>query len=205
MHVANDSCFVFFIKKRKISQNYDFGFFMGKARYQGFTLQELLVGLAVVMLIMLWGVPAFTSTIKTVAWKNRTAMLVSSLQYARHEAVRSGKAVLVCPLNAKKNSEIQGCQPIRTQPYLLWDEGVLVFADDLYVGNRRYDSGERLHHRLFERSSVKVESQARHVVFLPTGQLADGDMAEFIVSAEGIKPVARIRVTASGRPEVSYS
>lgn len=64
---------------------------------RGFTLVELMIGIAVAAILVIVAVPGFTATIN----RNRLATagneLLASLQLARMEAVRRGNTVVVCP------------------------------------------------------------------------------------------------------------
>lgn len=66
-------------------------------RLRGFTLVELMIGIAVAAILLIVAVPGFTATIN----RNRLATagneLLASLQLARMEAVRRGNTVVVCP------------------------------------------------------------------------------------------------------------
>ncbi|MFK8081566.1 MAG: GspH/FimT family pseudopilin [Granulosicoccus sp.] len=89
----------------------------------GFTLVELLVGIAVLSVLLSFAVPGFQSSIsanKQVTTFNKTS---GTLRYARSEAIKSSSPVSICG-RATDNS----CGDD-------WSEGMLVFSDSTNDGS----------------------------------------------------------------------
>ncbi|MFM0483809.1 GspH/FimT family pseudopilin [Paraburkholderia strydomiana] len=93
----------------------------------GFTLVETLVVVALLAVVVLWATPSF------VAWQMRDQVdarakaLVSTLGYARSEALRRGARVTVCRTDAARHCLAAG-QPCGTGP-TDWSCGWAVLAD----------------------------------------------------------------------------
>lgn len=66
---------------------------------RGFTLIELLVVLALIAIMAMIGVPGFQTMIQNSRLASTTNNLLSTLQYARSEAVTQRAAITVSPLN----------------------------------------------------------------------------------------------------------
>ena len=104
-----------------------------RAKNEGFTVIELLMVSAIAGIMLAIGVPAFMTLIN----KNRVAeelnALVSSLQFARAEAIKEGQTTTVC---ASTNGT--SCN-ITTG---IWNTGWIVFSDP--NGNGTVDTGEKV-------------------------------------------------------------
>lgn len=73
-------------------------------RQQGLTLIELLTTMSIVAILAVVAIPSF----KTMTGQNRMVQslndLVADLQYARSEAIKRGRNVIVCPANQRFNN-----------------------------------------------------------------------------------------------------
>ncbi len=73
-------------------------------RQQGLTLIELLTTMSIVAILAVVAIPSF----KTMTGQNRMVQslndLVADLQYARSEAIKRGRDVIVCPANRHFNN-----------------------------------------------------------------------------------------------------
>lgn len=97
---------------------------MGKMHQEGVTLIELLVTLSVVAIIVAVGVPALRDFFSTNQMSAAANDLVSSLHFARSEAIKRGTATRVCP-----STEWDQPNPACTPGASLAD-GWIVIADD---------------------------------------------------------------------------
>lgn len=86
---------------------------------RGFTLIELMVGLAVMALLMMVAVPSFQSTIASSRVTTITNDLVGALAAARTEAIRRGVRVTVCA-----SADSASCATTGD-----WSQGWVVFTD----------------------------------------------------------------------------
>ncbi|MDD2767329.1 MAG: GspH/FimT family pseudopilin [Methylococcus sp.] len=85
----------------------------------GFTLIELMIGIAIAAILITVGIPGFRDLILDNRMSAQINALVADLSYARSEAVKRNDIVTVC----KRNTGDTGCDDAKT-----WTEGWLVLA-----------------------------------------------------------------------------
>jgi type IV fimbrial biogenesis protein FimT len=85
----------------------------------GFTLVELMIGITLVGLLLLLGMPGYRSWISAYELRSTAEQLAHSLMLARTEAIRRGHRVNLC-----KSRDRQSCDDAGG-----WDSGWIVFAD----------------------------------------------------------------------------
>lgn len=86
-------------------------------KYSGFTLVELMVVLAIVAIVMAFGMPSFSEFVKNDRLSTQINLLVGHLAYARSEAVLRAQPVGLC---ASSNS---------TSCTGTWSDGWIVYVD----------------------------------------------------------------------------
>jgi type IV fimbrial biogenesis protein FimT len=164
----------------------------------GFTFIELLVVLAIAALLLALAVPAFAALVRQGHFAALTGELIGNLNYARSEAIRRNQAVYACALNAKTNLTIQGCSHTKKQQTFIWDEGILLFADQPNGKPNQYDSNERVRHALF-RSQISVRSNTSQLAFDAEGHLRNNTGNAFILRDRLSGECRTIWLNASGR------
>lgn len=92
-----------------------------KIRQSGFTLVELMVTIAVVMVLTVLAVPSFQTFLAGRRVEATADTLVSDFRYARSEAVKRTNRVTICP--SVTGTSCAG-------PGGLWKNGWIVFVDD---------------------------------------------------------------------------
>lgn len=92
-----------------------------KSRQYGFTLVELLVTIAVVMVLTVLAVPSFQTFLAGRQIEATADTLVSDFRYARSEAVKRANRVTICPSITGSSCTGSGG---------LWKNGWIVFVDE---------------------------------------------------------------------------
>ena len=70
---------------------------------KGFTLLELMVVLAITAILAVIALPAMNRLVATQRLNTRTDQLIALFQFARSEALRTNKPVLICPTAIRKD------------------------------------------------------------------------------------------------------
>ena len=96
----------------------------GAAPAGGFTLVELMVTLAMSAILMTFAVPGFNELIKSNRLSSTANDLLSTLQYARSEAVTRKTAVTVCTSADSVSADDPSCDST-----VNWQNGWIVFVD----------------------------------------------------------------------------
>jgi type IV fimbrial biogenesis protein FimT len=97
---------------------------------RGFTLLDLLSAMAIVVLVLGFGLPALQTTVASNRLATRLNALAGTLAYARSEAIRRNQRVVICKSDA-------GGRCVRRPD---WREGWLVYVDA--NANHRQDADE---------------------------------------------------------------
>lgn len=105
---------------------------MDSRRRNGFTLIELMVGVAVLAIALAAGVPSMSEFIKNSRLSAQTNNLLASLHLARTEAIKRHARVTLC-----KSADATNCDIAAGTG---WENGWVVFADVYNDGN--LDAGE---------------------------------------------------------------
>lgn len=130
--------------------------------FQGFTLIELLVTLAIAGIVMSVGIPSFNETIKNGRLTSHINELVTSLNFARSEAVKRNQLVSV-----KK----AGTQ---------WESGWSVFTDSDGDGDK--EAGDVLLRTYGAApSSFTLRGSANYITYQASGMLKGGNDVFFVL------------------------
>jgi len=161
-------------------------------RQQGLTLIELMVTLAVAIVLLAVGIPAFQSMIANHRAAALTNRMVSTLTLARTEAMGRATPVAVCPRKAGKVE----CDTSATA----WSNGWLVFTD---VSGSGLSPTEEQRIRTFEEPTGKPAiGGAAMIRFGPDGMQRPrdpDDLAEIGMSvkeSDATKAAARCLIVA---------
>lgn len=156
-------------------------------QHRGFSLQELLVALAVVAILAGFAVPALAQLVqdsrRTVAVNN----LLGALYLARSESQKRGQAVAVCG-----SEDGQHCSP----HWLGW----LVFVDANQ--NDRADRDEARLRLALPDKTLRWMGDRRVLAFRPFGRAADNGTLT-VCDERGPAEARALIVSPSGRPRVS--
>jgi type IV fimbrial biogenesis protein FimT len=96
----------------------------------GFTLLELLIVVAIMAILAVIAVPFMNRTVATHRVNNRADQLQALIQFARSEAVRTNKPILVCPTLIRKNlANTYACKQFAEYKNGTGWQGLLAFSD----------------------------------------------------------------------------
>jgi len=143
---------------------------------KGFTLVELMITLSIAAILMSMAVPSFTTAIKNNRLTTQANELISSLNYARSEAIRRGASVTLTSASAN------------------WHTGWTVTdKDNVVIRN----------HTAFDGSSSLVGS-ATTLTYKSTGFINGASAITFTLCDDRTAETGRaISISLTGRPSVS--
>lgn len=149
-----------------------------KTNSKGFTLIELMIVLAVGAILMSIAVPNFTTTIKNNRLTTQANELITTLNYARSEAIRRGASVSVDSSDASAN----------------WHNGWVV---------KDSDNNILRNHQAFEGSST-LTGGTSSLSYRGTGFISGGAAITFTLCDDRTGETGRtITISLTGRPQVS--
>lgn len=136
------------------------------AKSRGFSLLELLVAMAVVVIIVSLALPSLTSTIQNNRVSGATNEFISAFQFARSEALKRGSPVTVCAADTSDGEDEPECADD-------WAAGWMVFTDTAAVGSGTPVVGELLRVWQPRMGDMDIDegSSGSFVRYLPAGRV----------------------------------
>ena len=133
-------------------------------RQTGFTLIELMVVVSIAAIVLVFGIPAFTASIKNSAVQTSSNTFFTALLLARSEAVKRNQPSVLC-----KSVDGASCTTSGN-----WENGWLIYADadadnTLDAGEEIVQNYEALSNQVTLRSSNA--SQANRLTYRPDGTI----------------------------------
>ena len=125
-------------------------------RQQGFTLVELMITLAVVIVLLAVGIPLFGRILSTNQAAAEVNSLVTALQLARNEAVNRGRPVTLCAGTAACGAS--------------WANGWMVYED--LDSDGTLDAGENILRIWADPPNAAFTTTANALTFSPVGDLS---------------------------------
>jgi len=167
-----------------------------QVKSSGFTMLELLVGIAILGIIAAIALPSFSSFIVKTRVDNQISELHRLVSNARNAAINSGQNVTLCPLSSAKKCGSS------------WQNELSVFtnSDNTPANNIIFDDNtERL---------IKIKAEASDgdtlnfdqtiIVFSPSGRLISGAYSNFSYCPKGYENFSRgVSISATGRVSTS--
>jgi type IV fimbrial biogenesis protein FimT len=166
-------------------------------RSRGFSLQELLVALAIGGTVTS-GAVTLTDTVRNNAIVAAANTLVSHLNLARGIALARHANVVLCP----SADRMQCAEP--GNDYTWWQNGWLVYVDE--NDNGRPDNGEIVRtdgHDGSGNITIRSSRHRREVVYRPSGTSGGSTLTLAICGAHGASAARYVTVSNAGRPRIS--
>ena len=159
-------------------------------RNRGFTLQELLVAVAIGLVLLLVAVRAVGGALESARSQDTRARLLASMTLASSRAALTGRHAVVCPSIDGRNCA----------PSVDWSGGWIVFLDadedgESDAGERRLDHAEALAGRVRLRSSTG----RRSVTFQGNGGNAGSNLTFTLCDGRGPAQARSLVLANSGR------
>ncbi len=145
----------------------------------GFTLIELMLTLAIAALVLSFGIPAFTDTIRNNRLSIQSNELVAAINMTRGEAVKRGANITLCASNNQT-----GCTATA------WQNGWIIMDNNNQV--------LRIHGAL--KGSTTITSAVTSLTYTSRGFLNGGLAVSMKLCITSGKPGRQINITATGRP-----
>lgn len=168
-------------------------------RLSGFTVVEIMVALAVGILIITIGLPAFTSLMSSNQMVTYANDLVGSIRYARNSAANGNDSVTICA----SNDDQTGCSGTD------WNNGWLVFVDE--DDGNDLDVGEEILRvksiHPSERSFLVFDSGTPATIrFNPSGENTAGTVLSLTFKKNNCyaNQARTITVSVIGRPSIEH-
>ncbi len=160
----------------------------------GFTLVELMITVAIVMIVMSIAVPSFTTTIQNNRITTQTNKLISALHLARMEAIHRGTSVSICA--SSNQSSCSGSND--------WSVGWIVYEDSLTSGTTTtVNDVIRVWGSLDGNPSVTASNNAKFIRYQANGTLGAGRTITHEISDCADTQKRIISISAAGRASSS--
>lgn len=151
------------------------------ARQRGFTLTELLVTMAILVILVAIGAPQLQTLLVQRAVASQAEIFAEAVRLTRSEAIKRGQRVSICtsgdPAAATPTCSSQG----NTAD---WSKGWIVFVDDgATVGS--FDAGEtiiKVQQAFNQSGGIKTRLGQPNISFTPNGMALGGFNNSFQVS-----------------------
>lgn len=169
---------------------------------KGFTIWELVVVMAIVVILTRLAIPAFSNFTQQRRSEVIAAQLQGVIQYSRAEALRRGMSIIICGANYTSNKTLYGCQSgVNVNN---WSDGVLSYID--LDSSSSYNTGERVKAARFETevlSPATVSAPSATLMINPDSTLSDISGNESWVftitqSINGASLVSKVKINKFG-------
>jgi type IV fimbrial biogenesis protein FimT len=169
---------------------------------KGFTLIELMIGIALAAIIVSMAAPSFNSAMKNNKIVAETNEIIADINFARSEAVKRSNRVVLCR-SASPSHNSPTCGGTASN----WSSGWLVFADT--DADNTYNAANdiliRIGNPADKTVTIKTNNTAdQELVYNPDGTInTGGNIAVFAICDDRGKDHGRqVQISATGRPRL---
>ena len=165
--------------------------FTSKNHFKGFTITELLIGIAIVGILTAIASPSLSSFMVQSRVDNEVSEMHRLLLSARNSAINSGKSVTICPLSGTSCTKN-------------WQNELSVFinSDNTLANNKSYDAANEELIKIkggIANNDTLIFSQDI-IIFSPTGRLISGGNGRFSYCPKDHSELSRgVEISLSGR------
>jgi type IV fimbrial biogenesis protein FimT len=161
----------------------------------GFTLAELIITLALGLILLGIGIPAFHLLAEGSQQTAEINCFVRHLSLARSSAVKTGRDHVLCP-----SSDLSHCEEQTG-----WQEGFILFEDRNEDGMR--ESDERLVHVNRPTGKIAISMHSTmgrtHITFRADGRSAGSNLTLTFCDPDGEVPPKAVILSNSGKSRIS--
>ncbi|AZQ86347.1 prepilin-type N-terminal cleavage/methylation domain-containing protein [Colwellia sp. Arc7-635] len=162
-----------------------------KKRLKGFTITELLIGIAIVGILTAVAAPSLSQLMVQSRVDNEISEIHRLILLARNSAINSGRSVTICPLSG-------------TSCGTNWQNELSVFInnDNTLVNNKVYDSANEELIKIKSKITAGDTLQFNQtvIIFAPTGRVSAGGNSKFSYCPKSDADLSRgIEISLSGR------
>ncbi|MDH3608239.1 MAG: GspH/FimT family pseudopilin [Gammaproteobacteria bacterium] len=167
-------------------------------KQRGFTIIELMIAVILMAVLLTMGVPSFSRTIEQNKLSTQVNDLISTMQYARSESVKTGKRITICKSNNGTNCVSAAAG---------YESGWIVFEDDS-PADGDLDAGEQLlkvHEALESNFTLRgSNSFVNFISYLPSGGVTNTNPGHFVLCKENVTSKSRaFFINTAGRTRVA--
>jgi type IV fimbrial biogenesis protein FimT len=186
------------------------------AKQAGFTLLELMLTVALLAVVMGFGLPNMQEFVRNSRMSSSANDIISDFNFARSEAVKRRVPITLC-----KSQDGAACDDDDTDPFNRWlifvDDADPALVDNTNDGDGEIDAGEVIlrDRELPDSITVTTDADEIRATFLPTGfpRIETQNVNLFVLcddrgnvtSAAGDSTARAIAVLPTGRPSVFRS
>jgi len=186
-----------------------------KANSAGFTLLEVMFAIAVLAVVIAFGVPNFQAFVRNGRMTAAANDIVTDFNVARSEAVKRRVPVTLC-----KSQDGATCDANAADPFRSWiifvDDADPAVVDAANDGDGEVDANEAIlrQRTIADTITVRTNANGRRAIFLNTGfpsTAAAGNVTSFVLCDErgnattvgGNSAARAISIAPTGRPQVT--
>lgn len=163
----------------------------------GFTLIELIITLAVLSILLLVAVPGLVGVLRSNAVQTQADLFITSLNYARSEAARLNRTVIIC-----RSTDGYACSNDSD-----WRDGWLVYEDLDSDGKVETNDGDMVL-RVYDGLSrdytlMPTRGFSNRVVYRATGDASTAGRFVVCPSGRDATYAREIKINIVGRPRIT--